>query len=295
MWNFDVEYKERLALAEEAVRKYLPKDDYAGRLCEAMCYAVEAGGKRIRPILVYEGYRLFGGEGEEVYPFMAALEYIHTHSLIHDDLPALDNDDTRRGRPATHKAFGEALGVLSGDALLNHAYEVMTYGALLTPRKENAIRAMQILAEKTGKGGMLGGQSVDVATEGMGLSSETLFYIYEKKTSALIEAGLMAGAALAGASEEDLALLEKAGRNLGLAFQIQDDVLDEEGSEAELGKNLHSDEKNEKTTSVSLFGLSGSKEMAKTYTEGAKDALLSLGRDTRFLEELFDSLMGRRK
>ena len=295
MWNFDVEFKEALTVAEEAVKRYLPKDTYARELCEAMSYAVEAGGKRIRPILLYEGYRLFGGEGEEVYPFMAALEYIHTSSLVHDDLPALDNDDIRRGRPATHKAFGEALGVLAGDGLLNHAFEVMAYGASLTPEKENAIRAIQILAAKAGKGGMLGGQSVDVATEGIGLSSETLFYIYEKKTSALLEAGLMAGAALAGAGEEDLSLLEQAGRQLGLAFQIQDDVLDEEGSEAELGKPLHSDEKNEKTTSVTLFGLAGSKEMAATYTEGAKKALLSLGRDTRFLEALFDSLLGRRK
>lgn len=294
MWNFAEEFKKRAEVSQEAVERYLPADAYAGELCEAMRYALQAGGKRLRPLLLYESYRLFGGEGEEVYPFMAALEYIHTHSLIHDDLPALDNDDMRRGRPATHVAYGEALGVLSGDALLNHAYETMLLGARLCPAKENALRAMEVLADCTGKAGMLGGQSVDTAMDGKPIPEEMLFYIYEKKTSALLRAALMAGAALAGAGEEELSVLSEAGRCLGLAFQIQDDVLDETGTQEELGKNLHSDAKNQKTTCVSLYGIEGSRGMAAEYSERAKEALRSLGRQTGFLEELIDSLGERR-
>ena len=288
MQNFKDELDRRTALAEEAVGRFLPEGEDAPILKEAMRYAVTAGGKRIRPVLLYEGYRLMGGKGEEVLPFMAAIEYIHTHSLIHDDLPALDNDDYRRGRLTTHKVYGEAMGILAGDGLLNLAYETMA-------KAGRCASAMKILAQKTGHGGMLGGQSVDVCHEGKAIREETLIYIYEKKTSALIEGSLMAGAALAGAKEEELALLERAGRLTGLAFQILDDVLDEEGTMEELGKSLHSDEKNQKTTYVTLYGLERSKELAAQYSQEALLAVGELGRDSRFLEALIRWLSTRRK
>ena len=295
LWNFKDEMEKRTALAEEAVLRYLPKGEGAPLLKEAMSYAVTAGGKRIRPVLLYEGYRLFGGKGEEVFPFMAAIEYIHTHSLIHDDLPALDDDDYRRGRLTTHKVYGEAQGILAGDALLNLAYETMAQAFGLGGDLTCCARAMQILAVKTGQEGMLGGQSVDVLSEGKPLDEGTLSYIYEKKTSALIEGSLMAGAALAGADEEALSCLEKAGRLTGLAFQILDDVLDEEGTYEELGKSLHSDEKNQKTTYVTLYGLSKSKEQAARYSKEAEDLVRSLGRDSAFLEALLAWLSTRKK
>ena len=295
LWNFNEEMEKRTALAQEAVTRYLPTGEEAGLLKEAMSYACLAGGKRIRPVLLYEGYRLMGGEGGEVLPFMAAIEYIHTHSLIHDDLPALDNDDMRRGRPTTHKRYGEALGILAGDALLNLAYETMALSFAMEGDVGCKARAMQILAVKTGHGGMLGGQSVDVLNEGKPLDGKTLSYIYEKKTSALIEGSLMAGAALAGAGERELALLEKAGRLTGLAFQILDDCLDLESTVEELGKPIHSDEKNQKTTYVTLHGLQESKEMVRAYSEEAVMAVRELGGDHVFLEELIGWLSSRKK
>ena len=254
-----------------------------------------AGGKRLRPILIRETYRLFGGEGVLCEPFMAAMEMIHTHSLIHDDLPALDNDDYRRGRLTTHKVYGEAMGVLSGVALLNRAYEVMISAFDLTEDKERVISAMRIMADKTGINGMLGGQSVDVENDGKPLEREMLDYIYKNKTSALIEASMMTGAVLAGASEEELEVVEQAAENIGLAFQIQDDILDVTSTQEELGKPIHSDEKNNKVTYVSLMGAPAAAGKVKELSEHAVELLNSLDRKNEFLDLLVESLVSRRK
>jgi geranylgeranyl diphosphate synthase type II len=220
---------------------------------------------------------------------------IHTHSLIHDDLPALDNDDYRRGRLTTHKVYGEAMGVLSGVALLNRAYEVMISAFDLTEDKERVIAAMRIMADKTGINGMLGGQSVDVENDGKPLEREMLDYIYKNKTSALIEASMMTGAVLAGASEEELEVVEQAAENIGLAFQIQDDILDVTSTQEELGKPIHSDEKNNKVTYVSLMGAPAAAGKVKELSEHAVELLNSLDRKNEFLDLLVESLISRRK
>ena len=264
-------------------------------MAEAMNYSMTAGGKRLRPILIRETYRLFGGEGVLCEPFMAAMEMIHTHSLIHDDLPALDNDDYRRGRLTTHKVYGEAMGVLSGVALLNRAYEVMISAFDLTEDKERVIAAMRIMADKTGINGMLGGQSVDVENDGKPLEREMLDYIYKNKTSALIEASMMTGAVLAGVSEEELEVVEQAAENIGLAFQIQDDILDVTSTQEELGKPIHSDEKNNKVTYVSLMGAPAAAGKVKELSEHAVELLNSLDRKNEFLDLLVESLISRRK
>ena len=220
---------------------------------------------------------------------------IHTHSLIHDDLPALDNDDYRRGRLTTHKVYGEAMGVLSGVALLNRAYEVMISAFDLTEDKERVIAAMRIMADKTGINGMLGGQSVDVENDGKPLEREMLDYIYKNKTSALIEASMMTGAVLAGVSEEELEVVEQAAENIGLAFQIQYDILDVTSTQEELGKPIHSDEKNNKVTYVSLMGAPAAAGKVKELSEHAVELLNSLDRKNEFLDLLVESLVSRRK
>ena len=292
--NFNEELKKRTEEAERVIRKYLPEESgFAKTMAEAMNYSMTAGGKRLRPILIRETYRLFGGEGVLCEPFMA--EMIHTHSLIHDDLPALDNDDYRRGRLTTHKVYGEAMGVLSGVALLNRAYEVMISAFDLTEDKERVIAAMRIMADKTGINGMLGGQSVDVENDGKPLEREMLDYIYKNKTSALIEASMMTGAVLAGVSEEELEVVEQAAENIGLAFQIQDDILDVTSTQEELGKPIHSDEKNNKVTYVSLMGAPAAAGKVKELSEHAVELLNSLDRKNEFLDLLVESLISRRK
>lgn len=226
---------------------------------------------------------------------MAAMEMIHTHSLIHDDLPALDNDDYRRGRLTTHKVYGEAMGVLSGVALLNYSYEVMLTAFDMTKEKDRVIRALRIMADKTGIHGMLGGQSVDVENDGKPVKKEVLDYIYQNKTSALIECAMMTGAVLAGAPEEAVKVIEEAARDIGLAFQIQDDILDVTSTSEELGKPVHSDEKNNKVTYVTLFGLEGAKRESATFSEKAISFLESLEQKNEFLNLLVVKLVNRRK
>ena len=294
--NFKEELKRRTEEAEHVIREYLPEESgFAKTMAEAMNYSMTAGGKRLRPILIMETYRLFGGEGALCEPFMAAMEMIHTHSLIHDDLPALDNDDYRRGRLTTHKVYGEAMGVLSGVALLNRAYEVMLSAFDLTEDKERVISAMRIMADKTGINGMLGGQSVDVENDGKPLEREMLDYIYKNKTSALIEASMMAGAVLAGASEEELEVVEQAAENIGLAFQIQDDILDLTSTAEELGKPIGSDLRNEKTTYVSLYGMREAEEAVEEYSKEAVEILENLSEENEFLDQLIVSLIHRKK
>ena len=294
--NFKNELKIRTDHAEQVIRKYLPEETgFAKTMAKAMNYSMLAGGKRLRPVFIGETYRLFGGQGELCEPFMAAMEMIHTHSLIHDDLPALDNDDYRRGRLTTHKVYGEAMGVLSGVALLNRAYEVMLMSFFMTEDKERVIKAMRIMSDRTGLNGMLGGQSVDVENDGKPLSREMLDYIYENKTSALIEASMMTGAVLAGADEQELLVIRQAASDIGLAFQIQDDILDVTSSQEELGKPVHSDEKNNKVTYVSLMGAEKASRKVKELSDHAVEMIRSLDREDEFLVLLVESLVSRRK
>ena len=226
---------------------------------------------------------------------MAGMEMIHTHSLIHDDLPALDNDDYRRGRLTTHKVYGEAMGVLSGVALLNYAYETMLQAFSMTEEKDRVIRALTVMADKTGIHGMLGGQSVDVENDGKPLEKETLDYIYRNKTSALIEASMMTGAILAGADETEVSVVEEAAYYIGLAFQIQDDILDVTSTDQELGKPVHSDEKNNKVTYVTLFGIQEASGQVEELSNKALTLLKGLNKNNEFLYLLVEKLINRRK
>ena len=277
-------------------RSFLPAEEgFARTMAQAMNYSMLAGGKRLRPMLIQETYRLFGGTEKVAEPFMAGMEMIHTHSLIHDDLPALDNDDYRRGRLTTHKVYGEAMGVLSGVALLNYAYETMLQAFSLTEDQDRVICALKVMAEKTGIHGMLGGQSVDVENDGKPLEKEMLDYIYRNKTSALIEASMMTGAILAGADEQQVAVVEEAAGNIGLAFQIQDDILDVTSTDEELGKPVHSDEKNNKVTYVTLFGIEEASRQVELLSGKAIKLLKSLNKNNEFLYLLIEKLINRRK
>ena len=299
MVNFQDELKKRTEEIEAVLKSYLPREEgFAKTMAQAMNYSVLAGGKRLRPMLILETCRMFGGEDKLAYPFMAAMEMIHTHSLVHDDLPALDNDDYRRGRLTTHKVYGEAMGVLSGVALLNYAYEVMlTAFDLAEDEKARArvIKALKVMSHKTGLYGMLGGQSVDVENDGKPMSREMINYIYENKTSALIEGSMMAGAILGGASAEEVAVVEKAASGIGLAFQIQDDILDVTSTAEELGKPIHSDEKNHKATYVTFEGLEKAMEDVKKYSNSAVERMDSLVVKNEFLKELLLYLIAREK
>ena len=224
--NFNEERKKRTEYIEEILRRYLPaREGYQKIIMEAMEYSLMAGGKRLRPMLMLETYRLFGGKGKVIEPFMAAIEMIHTYSLVHDDLPAMDNDEYRRGRKTTHIVYGEDMGILAGDGLLNYAFET----ACRAFDEEDADcasigRALQILSRKSGIYGMIGGQVVDVKESGHAVSGEVLDFIYRLKTSALIEASMMTGAVLAGADEIAVRTVEEIAGKIGLAFQIQDDI-----------------------------------------------------------------------
>lgn len=299
MVNFQDELKKRTEEIEAVLKSYLPREEgFAKTMAQAMNYSVLAGGKRLRPMLILETCRMFGGEDKLAYPFMAAMEMIHTHSLVHDDLPALDNDDYRRGRLTTHKVYGEAMGDLSGVALLNYAYEVMlTAFDLAEDEKARArvINALKVMSHKTGLYGMLGGQSVDVENDGKPMSREMINYIYENKTSALIEGSMMAGAILGGASAEEVAVVEKAASGIGLAFQIQDDILDVTSTAEELGKPIHSDEKNHKTTYVTLMGIEKASQQVAELSEEAVKLLEGLNKKNEFLFTLVKELVGRRK
>ena len=254
--NFREELKSKTAAVEKIVESYLPEESGTQHeIMEAMNYSVTAGGKRLRPLLMQETYRMFGGEGREVEPFMAAMEMIHTYSLVHDDLPAMDNDEYRRGKLTTHAKYGHAMGVLAGDGLLNYAFETAMTAFDCGEDAERVAKALKILGRKAGIYGMIGGQVVDVQSTGKAVDQETLDFIYELKTGALLEASMMVGAVLAGATEEEVAVIEQIASDVGLAFQIRDDILDETSTLETLGKPIHSDERNEKTTYVTLKGL----------------------------------------
>ena len=294
--NFKAEMNERVEQIEQILDQYLPpKEGVQKTVLTAMNTTVKAGGKRLRPMLINETYKMFGGEGDIVKPFMAAIEMIHTYSLIHDDLPALDNDDYRRGQKTCHIVYGEDMAILAGDALLNYAYEVATKAFDLADQDEmmNVVEAVKILARKPGIYGMIGGQVADVELEGTPLSMEQILFIHKNKTSALIEACMMIGAVLAGASKEDVMAMEECGEYIGLAFQIQDDILDLTGDEEEIGKPVGSDEKNHKTTYVTLKGL---EQSAKDVEEISKKAIEILARyevGDRYLTNLTRFLIHR--
>lgn len=299
--NFKQLQQQKVEHIEEVIRKYLPEETgYQKTIFEAMNYSVLAGGKRLRPMLMEESFRLFGGKGEVIEPFMAALEMIHNYSLVHDDLPAMDNDEYRRGRKTTWAVYGDGMAVLAGDGLLNLAFETAAGAFLLVSDYEEAkrvARAVQILGAKAGSYGMIGGQTADIEAENGKnlLTEELLLFIHEKKTAALIEAALMIGAVLAGADESAVSQMEKAANNIGIAFQIQDDILDVTSTMEILGKPVGSDEKNHKLTYVALKGIEASRSEVERLSEEAIRILDSFENKNEFLKELVESLITREK
>ncbi len=299
--NFDEELKKKTGEVEQTIAAWLPKPEgFQSRVLEAMEYAVSAGGKRLRPLLMKETAALFGEAGEGLSCFMAAIEFIHTYSLIHDDLPALDNDDYRRGRKTTHVVYGEDIAVIAGDGLLNYAFEtaLRAFGKAVT--LEDYMRtelAMNILARKAGVYGMIGGQCADLLAEKpeTEVTEETLLYIHKNKTAALIQAAMTIGGALAGADEGELVKLEKCAENIGVAFQIQDDILDVTSSTEVLGKPVGSDEKNHKLTYLRLHGLEESKRQVEELSREAVAILQSFDKRNLFLENLVEQLIYREK
>ncbi|SHI59675.1 geranylgeranyl diphosphate synthase, type II [Butyrivibrio fibrisolvens DSM 3071] len=306
--NFEIKRQERIEAAEHIITSYLPREEGRQKtVIEAMNYSVLAGGKRLRPVLMREAYMMFGGRNEMVIgPFMAALEMIHTYSLVHDDLPALDNDEYRRGKKTTHAVYGPGMATIAGDGLLNFAFETALTAAhecQELPEYDGSVSsrmlaALTILAEKAGIFGMIGGQCADIEAEKRtDVTPDDLLFIHENKTGALIESALMIGAILAGASASDVHKMEQIGQNVGVAFQIQDDILDVIGDQDKLGKPVGSDEKNEKTTYVTFYGLEKSKEEVARLSDEALELLRELesqeGHEDIFLEELITWLIHR--
>ncbi|MEZ3461992.1 MAG: polyprenyl synthetase family protein [Lachnospiraceae bacterium] len=300
--NFDREMESRVKETEAILKAYLPDESgWARTVMEAMNYSVNAGGKRLRPILMAETYRLFGGTDKIIEPFMAAIEMIHTYSLVHDDLPAMDNDEYRRGRKTTWVVYGDAMAVLAGDGLLNYAFEtaLKSFGMPGSDADKKAA-ALSILAEKAGIYGMIGGQTADIEAENLGdqVTQEHLLFIHEHKTAALIQAAMMAGAVLAGAEDAQVRLVEKAACEIGVAFQIQDDILDVTSSLETLGKPVGSDAKNQKTTYVTLRGVEAASQEQREMSDHAVKLLESLNQEgfqNEFLTELIRSLITRIK
>ncbi|MBE5842145.1 MAG: polyprenyl synthetase family protein [Butyrivibrio sp.] len=304
--GFESRLKERVSEVENILKKYLPKEEgYAKTVIEAMNYSLLAGGKRLRPIMMMESYRLFAGAGADlkvVEPFMAAMEMIHTYSLVHDDLPAMDNDEYRRGRKTTHAVYGAGMATLAGDGLLNLAFETAIAGSVSDSfdGQKRYLKALNVLATKAGIYGMVGGQCADIVAENKTdipdeEMKDTLSYIDENKTGALIESSLMIGAILGGADDNAVQAIERAGSNVGVAFQIQDDILDIVGNQEELGKPIGSDEKNGKSTYVSLYGMEGASNKVKELSDEASKILSDHGFENTFLDELFQYLIYRKK
>ena len=292
--NIKDELSKLTKYTEELLEKCLPaRDGDLSELYRSMRYSLTAGGKRLRPILMLGAYRACGGSGADIEPFMCAIEMIHTYSLIHDDLPAMDNDDLRRGMPTNHIKFGEATAILAGDALLNKAFEVTAGAEYEHP--ERALRAAAYLSAASGSEGMIGGQILDLAAERRTITLDELKRIHSLKPGALIRAACVVGGIMAGADEERLGALESYAEALGIAFQIRDDILDVTGSEAELGKPIGSDEESGKNTYVTICGLERSEELVAEHTAAAEAALAPLGEAGGFLKELAAYLVKRRR
>lgn len=297
--QFMEELQQKVEHINDVLEKFLPAEEGQQRIIfEAMNYSVRAGGKRLRPILMEETYHMFGGSSAVIEPFMAAIEMIHTYSLVHDDLPAMDNDEYRRGKKTTHAVYGEAMGILAGDALLNLAYETAAKAFGMEVADTRVARAFAVLAKKAGVYGMVGGQVVDVESEksdDCSITREKLDFIYRLKTGALIESSMMIGAILAGASSDEVSRVEQIAAKLGLAFQIQDDVLDVTSTLEVLGKPVGSDEKNNKATYVTFEGLDKAVSDVERISKEAEEQLDDLGYDDAFLKELFEYLIHREK
>ena len=308
--EFEQELKNKVSEAESVIRNYMPDViEMQHTVLEAMEYTISAGGKRIRPVLMKACYDMLGGNDKLIEPFMAAIEMIHTYSLIHDDLPALDNDDYRRGRKTAHVVYGEAMAILAGDGLLNYAYETASKAFLMIDeadiddvagikeeitKRKRVEKAMSILARNPGVYGMIGGQVVDVELTGQTLSKEQLEYIYNNKTGALIEAAMTIGAVLAGATDELVDKISKTAYNIGMAFQIQDDILDETATFEELGKPIHSDKDCGKVTYVTIHGMDDACAKVKSLSEQAIETINELSCDGEFLKELVRYLISRK-
>ena len=288
-----------VSLIDRAIIEYLPScRDGQDEVVEAMKYSLANGGKRLRPVFCLEFAKTLGLDRKEALPFACALEYIHTYSLIHDDLPCMDNDDFRRGKPSCHKKFGEDTALLAGDALLNLAYETAAKAFGMEVADARVARAFTVLAKKAGVYGMVGGQVVDVESEKSDdcpITREKLDFIYRLKTGALIESSMMIGAILAGASSDEVSRVEQIAAKLGLAFQIQDDVLDVTSTLEVLGKPVGSDEKNNKATYVTFEGLDKAVSDVERISKEAEEQLDDLGYDDAFLKELFEYLIHREK
>lgn len=294
--NFKQILDEKVKQTEKIIVNYLPEETgYQKNVIEAINYSFKSGGKRLRPLFMKSFYELFGGNGKEIEYFMAAIEMIHTYSLIHDDLPAMDNDDYRRGRKTTHVVYGEAMGILAGDGLLNLAFETAAAAFNDTDNPYRVGKAIQILGNKSGIYGMLGGQCVDVESEGTKISEEKLEFIHLNKTAALLEASMSIGALLAAADDEQLEIVLSVARDVGMAFQIQDDILDVTSTTEELGKPVGSDEKNHKTTFVTLLGIEAAGKEVERISENAMSNLKKLNKDSEFISELIASLINRKK
>lgn len=298
--DFNERLNEYVSEANSALSQYaiLPEEDYQKTVIEAMNYSLSAGGKRLRPVLMKAVFDTFGGRGEVIRPFMAAIEQIHTYSLVHDDLPAMDNDEYRRGKKTTHIVYGEDMAILAGDALLNHAFESALEAFDLDGIDHVAVgRALKVLAREAGIYGMVGGQVADVEAEDLSLEmdDERINFIFRLKTGALIRSSMTIGAILAGASSSDVAKIADAAMKIGIAFQIQDDILDVIGDQEKLGKPIGSDEKNNKITYVTLNGIDKSKQDVRKYSEEAIEILYNLPYDTEFLTALARKLINREK
>ena len=303
--NFDQQIKQKTIEIEEILKKYIPSEEgFQRTIMSAMNYSLLAGGKRLRPMLMSETYALFGGQNQGmIEPFMAAIEMIHTYSLVHDDLPAMDNDEYRRGRKTTHVVYGEAMGILAGDGLLNYAFETAykAFNQIPDQRQEQQIelyqrvaKAVQVLGAKAGIYGMIGGQVIDMESSETQVSRERLDLMYLLKTGGLVEASMMIGAILAGAKEAEILKVEQIAGDIGLAFQIKDDILDVTSTQEVLGKPTHSDEKNEKTTYVTLLGLDNADQEVHLLSERAITAYHSLKRENEFLLNLILMLVDRK-
>lgn len=286
--------KEKINYIETLLNEYMPKEEgYQQTVIQAMNYSLKAGGKRLRPILTLESCKIVGGKEEDAIPFAVAIEMIHTYSLIHDDLPALDNDDLRRGKPTNHKVFGEAMATLAGDALLNYAFEVMLSSSIDKKDSNKYLKAINEIAKHAGIYGMIGGQVVDVESENKIIDKDKLDFIHLNKTAAMIIGCMRAGAIIGGASEEELEKVTKYGKNIGLSFQIVDDILDITGDEAKLGKPIGSDIENHKSTYPSLLGLEKSRQIARQLIDEGKSSIDDLSSEIDFLNQLGDYIISR--
>lgn len=286
--------KERINYIEGLLNNYTPKEEgYQKTIMEAMNYSLKAGGKRLRPILTLESCRIVGGNEEDAIPFAIAIEMIHTYSLIHDDLPALDNDDLRRGKPTNHKVFGEGMATLAGDALLNYAFEVMLSSAIDKEDANKYLKAINEVAKHAGIYGMIGGQVVDVESENKVIDKDKLDFIHLNKTAAMIIGCMRAGAIVGGADKEALEKITTYAKNIGLSFQIVDDILDIVGEEEKLGKPIGSDLENHKSTYPSLLGLEESRRIANELIDEAKNSIKGLSSEVEFLNQLADYIINR--